>query len=164
MAPMLASKLLTTRFATSDRWLERGGASIVREGPAPRLSERAREAMRLRHFSARTEEAYLGWMRRYHEFHGRRDPAALGPQHVTAFLNALATHGHVAASTQNQGLAALLFLYRDVLGIQLPWLDDLVHAKTPARLPVVLTRDEVRAVLGHMEGGPRDDAARVHQG
>ena len=148
MAPMLASKPLMTRFATSmararscpdapwtssDGWGGLGGASIVREGPieprrpipapvpratpAPRLSERAREAMRLRHFSARTEEAYLGWMRRYHEFHGRRDPAALGPEHLTAFLNALATHRHVAASTQNQALAALLFLYRDVLGL-----------------------------------------------
>jgi integron integrase len=111
--------------------------------------------MRLRHFSPRTEEAYLGWMRRYHEYHGRRNPAELGPEHVTAFLNALATRAHVAASTQNQALAALLFLYRDVLGIQLPWLDDLVHAKTPARLPVVLTRDEVRAVLARMEGEPR---------
>ena len=146
-----------------------GGASLVREGPieprrpspapvpraspAPRLSERAREAMRLRHFSPRTEEAYLGWMRRYHEFHRRRDPAGLGPEHLTAFLSSIATRRHVSASTQNQALAALLFLYRDVLGIQLPWLDNLVHAKTPARLPVVLTRDEVRAVLARMEGG-----------
>jgi hypothetical protein len=86
------------------------------------------------------QEAYLGWMRRYHEFHGRRDPAGLGPEHVTVFLNALATRGHLSASTQNQALAALLFLYRDVLGIQLPWLDDLVHARSPARLPVVLAK------------------------
>jgi integrase len=152
-------------------WGGLGGASLVREDPiesrrpfpavgppatpAPRLSERARDAMRLRHFSPRTEQAYLGWMRRYHELHDRRNPAELGPEHVTTFLNALATRGHVAASTQNQALAALLFLYREVLGIQLPWLDDLVHAKTPARLPVVLTRDEVRAVLARMEGEPR---------
>jgi integron integrase len=111
--------------------------------------------MRLRHLSPRTEEAYLGWMRRYHEFHGRRDPSTLGPEHVTAFLNALATLRRVSASTQNQALAALLFLYRDVLGVELPWLDDLVHARTPARLPVVLTRDEVRAVLAHLGGMPR---------
>jgi len=152
---------------------ERGhsGAWIVRERPieppgplpapaarrteVPRLSDRARQAMRLRHFSPRSEDAYLGWMRRYHEFHGRRNPAQLGPEHVTAFLNALATRGHVSSSTQNQALAALLFLYRGVLGIHLPWLDGLVHAKTPARLPVVLTRDEVRAVLTRMEGEPR---------
>jgi site-specific recombinase XerD len=112
-----------------------------------RLSERVHEAMRLRRFSPRTEEACLGWMRRCHELHGRRDPAGLGPEHVTAFLNALATRQRVAASTQNQALAALLFPYRDVLGVQLTWLDDLVHAKSSARLPVVLTRDEGRAVL-----------------
>jgi integron integrase len=160
-----------TPWVPPDLWGVLGGASLVREGPieprrpspapvpranpAPRLSERVREAMRLRHFSPRTEEAYLGWMRRYHEFHGRRDPAGLGPEHLTDFLNALATRRHVSSSTQNQALAALLFLYRDVLGIQLPWLDDLVHAKSPARLPVVLTRDEVRSVLARMAGEPR---------
>ena len=111
--------------------------------------------MRLRHLSPRTEEAYLGWMRRYHEFHGRRDPASLGAEHVTAFLNALATRRRVSASTQNQALAALLFLYREVLGVALPWLDDLVHARSPKRLPVVLTRDEVRSVLARMDGVPR---------
>jgi len=111
--------------------------------------------MRLRHFSARTEEAYLGWMRRYHEFHGRRDPAGLGAEHVTAFLNELATHRRVAAATQNQALAALLFLYRDVLGFQLPWLDDLIRARPPVHLPVVLTRDEVRAVLARIDGAAR---------
>ncbi|MFM7280913.1 MAG: integron integrase [Planctomycetia bacterium] len=148
-----------------------GGASLIRETPehgetpevaggagsarAPRLSDRARAALRLRHFSPRTEEAYLGWMRRYYEFHSRRDPAQLTAEHVTAFLNALATQGRVAASTQNQALAALLFLYREVLGLDLPWLHDLVHAKTPARLPVVLSLDEVRAVLAKLEGEPR---------
>jgi integron integrase len=111
--------------------------------------------MRLRHLSPRTEEAYLGWMRRYHAFHGRRDPATLGAEHVTAFLNALATRRRVAASTQNQALAALLFLYRDVLGVELPWLDDLVRARSPGRLPVVLSREEVRTVLAHMDGTPR---------
>ena len=110
-------------WTSSDGWGGLGGASIVREGPieprrpipAPvpratqplRLSERAREAMRLRHFSPRTEQAYLDWARRYCEFHGGRDPALLGAQQVTAFLNALATRGHIAASTQNQALAAL---------------------------------------------------------
>jgi integron integrase len=111
--------------------------------------------MRLRHLSPRTEEAYLGWMRRFHEFHGRRDPASLGHEHVTAFLSALATRRRVAASTQNQALAALLFLYRDVLGVELPWLDGLVRARAPGRLPVVLSRSEVRAVLGCLEGVPR---------
>jgi integron integrase len=105
--------------------------------------------------SPRTEEAYVEWMRRFYEFHGRRDPALLGPEEVTAFLNDLATRGGVAASTQNQALAALLFLYGEVLGIDLPWLDGLVRAKGPKRLPVVLSREEVRGVLSKMEGVPK---------
>ncbi len=108
--------------------------------------------MRLRHLSPRTEEAYLGWMRRYHEFNGRKDPALFGAERVTAFLSQLATERDVAASTQNQALAALLFLYREVLEIDLPWLDQLVRAKRPKRLPVVLSREEVRAVLSAMSG------------
>ncbi|MBM4243216.1 MAG: integron integrase [Deltaproteobacteria bacterium] len=111
--------------------------------------------MRLEHLSPRTEEAYLGWMRRYHEFNGRKDPATLGAAHVTAFLNTLATERRVAASTQNQALAALLFLYRRVLGLELPWLDDLVRARGAERLPVVLSREEVRAVLSEMSGVTR---------
>jgi len=141
----------------------------VREGPlgplpgsAPRLSERALAAMRRRHFSPRTEDAYLGWMRRYHDFHGRRDPATLGSGHVTAFPNARATHRRVAASIQNQVLAALLFLYREVLGLEVPWLGDLVHARSPGRLPAVLTRAEVRAVLSHMDGLPRLMATLIY--
>ena len=150
---------------------ELGGASIVCEEtpggegrggplrpgvvPAVRLGDRARAAMRLRHLSPSTENAYLHWMRRYYEFHGRRDPAHLGAEHVTAFLTALATRGRVSASTQNQALAALLFLYREVLGRDLPWLDDLIRARTAARIPVVLSRQEVRAVLSEVDGVPR---------
>ncbi|MEW6753040.1 MAG: integron integrase [Candidatus Latescibacterota bacterium] len=135
----------------------------MREGPpsrggppecAPRLGDRARQALRLRHLSPRTEEVYLGWMRRFYEFHGRRSPLELGAEHATAFLNALAARG-VAASTQNQALAALLFLYREVLGRDLAWLDGLARARTPGRLPVVLSRDEVGSVLTHMRGVPR---------
>jgi integron integrase len=111
--------------------------------------------MRLRHLSRRTEEAYVGWMRRFWDFSGRRDPASLGAAEVTAFLSSLATEGRVAAATQNQALAALLFLFREVWGRDLPWLDGLVRAKVPARLPVVMSRAEVRAVLGHMDGAPR---------
>jgi hypothetical protein len=85
-------------------------------------------------------------MIRFHEFTGRRNSAALGAEQMTAFLSALATRDRVAASTQNQALAAILFLYRDVLGQDLPWLDNLVRAKTPARIPVVLTRDEVHSI------------------
>lgn len=118
--------------------------------------------MRLRHLSPRTEEAYLGWRRRYYEFHGRRDPAQLGADHAAALLNVLANRSYVAASTQKQALAVLLFLCREVLALDLPWLSGLVHAKTPVRLPVVLSRDEVRAVLAKMDGEPRLTATLLY--
>ena len=125
------------------------------EAPKPRLLDRMREALRLRRYSRRTEEAYIAWARRYILFHGKRHPAALGAPEVTGFLTSLAVEGRVAASTQNQALSALLFLYRNVLEIDLPWLDGIVRARRPQRLPVVLTRDEVRAVLQQLEGVPR---------
>jgi integron integrase len=111
--------------------------------------------MRLRHLSPRTEKAYLQWMRRFHEFNGRRDPASLGAEEATAFLSELATGGAVSASTQNQALSAILFLYRHVLEIELPWLDGIVRAHRPVRLPVVLSRGEVAAVLAEMDGTTR---------
>jgi integrase len=114
-----------------------------------------REALRLRRYSRRTEEAYVAWARRFILFHGKRHPSELGAPEVTAFLTSLAVDGRVAASTQNQALSALLFLYRDVLEAELPWLDGVVRARRPQRLPVVLTRDEVRAVLQQIEGVPR---------
>jgi integron integrase len=109
----------------------------------------------LRRYSRRTERAYLGWIRRYILFHGKRHPAGMGAEEVTRFLSFLAVEGKVSASTQNQALAALLFLYDPVLGIDLPWLRDLVRAAKPTRLPVVLSRDEVRAVLLALRGTPR---------
>lgn len=118
----------------------------------PRLLDQVRDALRLRHYSIRTEEAYCQWVRRYVRHHGLRHPRDLGPEDVTQFLNDLAVTRKVAASTQNQALSALLFLYRDVLGVELDWLDGLVRAKRPARLPTVLDRDELRAVLGRMDG------------
>jgi integron integrase len=124
-------------------------------GVPDRLADRVRAAMRLRHLSARTEGAYLRWMRRYFEFHGRRHPAALGAEDVAAFLSDLAAKRRVSASTQNQALAALLFLYGQVLGVKLPWLDEIERARRPVRLPTVLSRDEVRCVLGRMDGVPR---------
>lgn len=123
--------------------------------PTARLSDRIRTALRLRHHSPRTEEAYLHWLRRFWHFSGRRDPATLGASEVTAFLNDLAVTQRVAAATQNQALAAVLFLYRHVLGQDLPWLDDLVRAERPAHLPTVMSRDEVRRVLAAMDGTPR---------
>jgi len=95
------------------------------------------------------------WIKRYIFFHGKRHPMEMGAAEVAQFLTSLAVEDKVAASTQNQALSALLFLYREVLGVELPWLDDVVRAKRPQYLPVVLTRAEVRAVLGRLDGVPR---------
>jgi integron integrase len=123
--------------------------------PPPRLLDRVRAALRTRHCSPRTEKAYVGWIRRFILFHDKRHPAAMGAPEITRFLSVLAVQRNVAASTQNQALSALLFLYREVLEQELPWLDDIVRAKTPARIPVVLTREEVQAVLDALDGPPR---------
>jgi integrase len=111
--------------------------------------------LRTRHYSRRTEEAYIAWIRRYIFFHGKRHPAELGGPEVTPFLSSLAVESRVAASIQNQALSALLFLYRDVPAVDLPWLDGIVRARRSQRLPVVLARDEVRAVIQRLEGAPR---------
>jgi integron integrase len=120
----------------------------------PRLLDQVHIAIRARHFSWRTEKAYIGWIKRFIIFHGKRHPANLGEVEVTAFLSALATRDAVSASTQNQALSAILFLYRAVLGKNLEWLEGVVRAKRSVRLPVVLTRDEVRAILGELRGTP----------
>jgi integron integrase len=114
-----------------------------------------RDRIRLRHYSIRTEQAYVDWIRRFVVFHGKRHPDVLGAPEVTAFLTHLAVGRNVAAATQNQAKSALLFLYRDVLGRDLPWLDQVERACTPARLPVVLTREEVAAVLARLGGTHR---------
>jgi integrase len=119
---------------------------------SPKLLDRLRERLRLRHYSIRTERQYVQWARRFILFHGKRHPVEMGAREVEAFLTHLAVAGKVAAATQNRALSALLFLYREVLGQDLPWLDEGVRAKRPARLPVVLTRREVAQVLERMEG------------
>ena len=121
----------------------------------PKLLDQVRIEIRRRHYSPRTEEAYVGWIKRYIRFHGIRHPAEMGKPEVEAFLSHLAVRDRVAEATQNQALNALLFLYREVLQIDLDWLDSVVRAKKPTRLPTVLTRDEVRRVLTHLEGTNR---------
>lgn len=118
----------------------------------PRLLDLMREALRVRHYSLRTEEAYIHWTKRFIYFHGKRHPRELGPKEVEAFLTHLAVEGGVSASTQGQALAALLFLYKQVLAIELPWLDEVVRAKRPQRVPTVLTPDEVARILACMDG------------
>jgi integron integrase len=136
----------------ADRVCERAGAFV----PAPpvRLLDRVRAAARARHYSVRTEKAYVHWIRRYIVFHGKRHPETLGAAEIESFLSALAVQRKVAASTQNQALAALLFLYREVLRIDLPWIDGIVRAKSAGHLPTVLSREEVALVLGEMRGVP----------
>lgn len=128
----------------------------------PRLLDRVRATLRSKHYSPRTEEAYVGWIRRFIRFHGIRHPRDMGEADVNAFLTHLAVRGKVSASTQGQALAALLFLYQDVLGRSLAELGGVVRARRPLRLPVVLTKDEVRDVLSRLEGQPRLVAALLY--
>ena len=119
---------------------------------SPRLLDQVRGKIRLKHYSLRTEQAYSDWIKRYIRFHGKRHPRDLGAADVEAFLTALAVDGKVAASTQNQAKSALLFLYKEVLALELPWLDNIEQAKAPKRLPVVLSRGEVQLLLGGLRG------------
>jgi integron integrase len=117
-----------------------------------RLLDQVRGKIRLKHYSIRTEQAYVDWIKRFILHFDKRHPRDLGAAEVEAFLTHLAVAGKVAAATQNQAKSALLFLYKEVLGIELPWLDNVERAKTPKRLPVVLTRAEVQALLTRVEG------------
>jgi integron integrase len=123
------------------------------EAPKPvLLLDRVRNAIRRKHYSLRTEQAYCDWIKRFVIFHGKRHPSELGAAEVEAFLTSLAVRSQVAAATQNQAKAALLFLYKEVLDAELPWLGAIVQAKVPTRLPVVLTRAEVDQVLARLNG------------
>jgi integron integrase len=126
--------------------------SQPREPRRSKLLDQVRAAIRARHYSRRTERAYVGWIRRFIVSSGRRHPAKMGCSEVTSFLTALAVDHRVAPSTQNQALSAILFLYRDVLALELPWLEDVVRAKRPHHVPVVLSQVEVGAVLARMSG------------
>jgi integron integrase len=137
-----------------------GAPRVSRSLPAPapakpRFLDGVRSRLRTEHYSRRTEEAYVGWIRRFILFNGKRHPSQLGEAEVTRFLSHLAVERKVASSTQNQALSALLFLYGEVLKRDLAWLEGLVRARAPRRLPTVLSRDEVRAVLGNLTGTPR---------
>ena len=134
---------------------QRGGAVISGgDGAAekPRLLDEVRRRLRLKHYSLRTERIYVGWIRAFIRFSDRRHPSTLGGPEVEAFLSHLAVARDVAPSTQNQALSALLFLYREVLGTELPWLDGVVRAKRQRRVPTVLSIDEVQRLLAGMEG------------
>jgi integron integrase len=118
----------------------------------PKLLDQVRNEIRRRHYSRRTEEAYIHWVKRYILHHGKRHPAQMGKTELEGFLSFLAVRKKVAASTQNQAMNAILFLYREVLHIELGWMDSVVRAVRPKRLPVVLTREEVGRILSHLSG------------
>jgi integron integrase len=128
----------------------------VSESPGkPKFLEEVRRALRMRHYSIRTEQTYLDWIRQFIVFHGKRHPSDMGEAEVGAFLTHLAADRNVAASTQNQALSALLFLYQQFLQRKLGFLDNVERAKRPAKLPVVLTKAEAQAVIGHLSGSYR---------
>ena len=126
--------------------------SSASEAKSPRLLDQVRDAIRRRHYSYRTEQAYAYWIRRFIYFSDKRHPKDLGAAEVTEFLNHLARDRNVASATQNQALSAILFLYKEVLSQPLPWLDNLERAQRPARLPTVLTKTEVQRLLAQMHG------------
>ncbi|MBN2071122.1 MAG: integron integrase [Candidatus Krumholzibacteriota bacterium] len=131
-------------------------------GKKVKLLDKVRNTIRSRHYSPRTEKAYTGWIRRFIYFHGKRHPSGMGEAEITEYLSYLATRRKVSASTQNQALSAILFLYKDVLGINLGWLEGIVRAKRPRRMPVVLTRNEIRAILAQMRGVQRLAASLMY--
>jgi integrase len=118
----------------------------------PKLLDQVRDVIRRRHFSIRTEQAYIDWIRRFILFHNKRHPREMAETEISAFLTHLARDSRVAASTQNQALSALLFLYKEILKQDIGWLQGVERARRPSRLPVVLTRDEVHKIFAHMHG------------
>ena len=116
-------------------------------GTPPKLLDQVRDRLRVKHYSIRTERAYVGWIKRYIIFHGKRHPSEMGKLELEAFLTSLAVQRNVSASTQTQALSALLFLYKEVLGLEFPWLEAVTRAKKPMRLPTVLTADEMKPLL-----------------
>ncbi len=121
----------------------------------PRLLDQVRDAIRTRHYSAMTEKAYIGWIKRFIYFHNKRHPSEMNEAEIAQFLSSLATELRVSASTQNQALNALLFLYQEVLQKKIGLVQGVVRAKRPRRLPVVLTRDEVKNIFENLDGIPQ---------
>jgi integron integrase len=144
-------RLNRDRISTSQPALTASAPSSAK----PKLLDQVRQAIRRRHYSDRTEKAYTHWIKRYIFFHNKRHPLEMAESKIAQFLSSLATEGRVSASTQNQALNALLFLYHEVLSKKIGLINGVVRAKRPQRLPVVLTKDEVKRVLDRMNGAPR---------
>jgi len=133
----------------------KASVQTIPAAPKPKLLDQVREAIRTRHYSDRTEKAYIHWIKRFIFFHNKRHPMDMAEIEIAQFLSSLATEGRVSASTQNQAFNALLFLYSEVLSKKIGLIDGVVRAKKPQRLPVVLTKEEVKKVIDHMNGVPR---------
>jgi len=121
----------------------------------PKLLNQVRDVIRRKHYSIRTEQAYIDWIKRFIIYHGKRHPEEMAEEEVAEFLTHLARDLNVAASTQNQALSALLFLYKEVLKHEIGWLEKVERAKKPSKLPVVLSRGEVKQIFGHLHGVPK---------
>jgi site-specific recombinase XerD len=121
----------------------------------PKLLDQVRNVIRVKHYSIRTEQAYVDWIKRFILFHGKRHPAEMAEEEVAQFLTYLARDMDVAASTQNQALSALLFLYKEVLKQEIGWLEKVERAKKPPKLPVVLSRAEVKQIFAQLKGGSK---------
>ena len=130
----------------------------------PKLLDQVRDRLRLKHYSLRTEQAYIGWIKRYIIFHDKRHPAEMGKLELESFLTSLAVHRNVSASTQTPALSALLFLYKEVLALEFPWLEEVTRAKKPVRLPTVLTADEVKLLLKYLDDPLMDLIVRLLYG
>lgn len=126
--------------------------SGVSSAPPVKLLDQVRDRIRYKHYSLRTEHSYVQWVKRFILFHGKRHPNTMGAREVESYLSYLSNEGNVSASTHQQALSALLFLYKEVLGMELPWLEDISRPKKPTRLPVVLTETEIKKLLAQLEG------------
>lgn len=146
----LSAPRISSQSPNQTPWFHHPPVSV--ETRKPKLLDQVRDAIRSRHYSLRTEDTYVHWIKRFIFFHGKRHPAGMGKQEVSQFLSDLAVRQHVSASTQNQALSALLFLYRHVLDVDLGWIENVERAKPSHHLPVVLTKQEVKALLGTLQG------------
>src|SRR5437764_12618945 len=149
-------RLPLAKRITKNELMTVASVSLALPGSKPKkLLDQTRDVLRLKHYSLRTERSYCDWIERFIRFHRLRHPKDMGAAEITQFLTHLARIGNVSAATQNQALSALLFLYQQVLKQEVGWIDQIERAKRPKRVPIVLTRDEVHKIFGHLHGMPR---------
>jgi integron integrase len=147
------NRLVTRTLTVIDGGIQKRIAmQIAPTPPKPKLLDQVRHAIRTRHYSPKTEESYAHWIKRFTLFNHKRHPAEMGEKEIAQYLSSLASESHVSTSTQNQALNAILFLYREALGKNIGYVDGVIRAKKPGRLPVVLTKEEVKNILTRLNG------------